>query len=78
MRRTIGVILCACLVLLGVAAYATGECADYLDSTPTYFPGYGVICAGWGPGCTECWDENGGSCHTEYGGSCHPIVHQRD
>jgi hypothetical protein len=43
-------------------------CTRYPSSRPLWFAGYGLVCGGSGPGCTECiWGDQ--SCVTD-GESC--------
>lgn len=51
------VLLVLLLVAIPMAADPEGEnCEVGATNTPTYFPGYGWVCAGYGLGCTECVD----------------------
>lgn len=31
------------------------NCDFFDNSTSTYWPGYGMICCGYGPGCYDCY-----------------------
>lgn len=37
------------------------DCDIYEDSEPTWFYGYGQVCAGHGSGCMECYDTSSGN-----------------
>ncbi len=48
-----------CVLLLVILPFAGSvsaedECNIYPYVTPTYVPGFGMVCAGWGMNCTEC------------------------
>lgn len=51
------------------------DCEFYYPSHPEWMPYVGQYCAGWGSGCTECYNSgNGDSCTTE-ATSCDPRPH---
>ncbi len=65
----LSLIIGACVGLGGWGLSA--DCVTYSNSKIMYFDGI-PVCAGFGFGCTECWDEGGGSCVTN-GQSCGPF-----
>lgn len=76
-RRLCRIVLASCAFALVIAlaspAIADPECDYYADSEETWFWGYGTVCAGSGPGCTECYDpDTGASCTTPGMGYCSP------
>lgn len=64
----VGLVAAAGLLL---PALAVSECSiPYSNSHPTYYPGYGYVCAGYDyTTCVECWNSGGGG----GGGSCATI-----
>ena len=77
MRQLVRISL-ATVLLIGGAATLDASCYSYPNSTPTYIAGYGSVCGGYGPGCTECsTDDGSGSCVTD-GTSCTPKIKHKD
>ena len=63
-------LFCICAIfILTVATTLDAGCNSYPNSFPSYIGGQ-AVCAGTGPGCTECV-EGSGSCVTN-GISCSP------
>jgi hypothetical protein len=75
-RRKLSLGLLVLLVLafpMSVAGDDEGENCQYEGTnTPTYVPGYGWACAGWGIGCTECVNSSTGRYCVRNGN--HPCV----
>jgi len=66
------------VILAGGAARLDAACYSYTNSTPTYIAGYGSVCGGYGPGCTECVADNGtDSCVTD-GTTCDPKIKHKN
>jgi|GEM_PF-2944344 hypothetical protein len=58
------IILCiGAVLILSCPLILDAGCTSYFNSFPSYIGGQSV-CAGSGPGCTECIDESGGACVT--------------
>lgn len=70
MKRIVLIVILAVLCI-GAASVVNAECNSYPNTTPTFVPGYGSVCGGYGYGCTECVDGDYNSCVTD-GTSCKP------
>jgi hypothetical protein len=77
MRQVLRISL-ATVLLVGGVIKVDAACYSYTNSTPTYVAGYGSVCGGYGPGCTECaTDDGSASCVTD-STSCTPKVQHKN